>query len=348
MSFVDIGAPSADPKSKAKVPIGTGPFKFVSWSPGANFEMTRFDGYWGQKPEVEAATYMFRAESSVRAAMASTREVDIATAIGPQDADMPGALTYTVAETMYFRSDLTLPPLNDIRVRRAINYAVDRQAFIDNVYGGKGEPANDIVLPTVTGYNPDVTWNYDPDKARQLIAEAAAAGTPVDAPIQIITERDVRGSNGTEAADTISAMLQAVGLNTHVVNVDNIQDPLTTPEDPGKEAALVLNVHGNSLGDSQVSLAGKLGCSGPQSRLCDPVFDATLVDAGGAAGAERAAKLQAASKYIYDNVVPLLPVAHLTDTMVITNPSLKYKPNSATSEKLVLSDMSFDATAGAG
>jgi peptide/nickel transport system substrate-binding protein len=348
MSFVDIGAPTADPMAKAKEPVGTGPFKFVSWSPGANLEMTRFDGYWGQKPEVEGATYMFRAESSVRAAMASAREVDIATAIGPQDADMPGALNYTVAETMYFRSDLTLPPLSDIRVRRAMNYAVDRQAFINNVYGGNGEPASDIVLPTVTGYNPDVTWNYDPDKARQLLAEAAAAGTPVDAPIQIISERDVRGSNGTEAADTISAMLQAVGLNTHVVNVEDVQDPLTAPEDPAKEAALVLNVHGNSLGDAHISLVGKLGCSGPQSRLCDQAFDAMLVDAGGSADAERESKLQAASKYVYDNVVPLLPVAHLTDTMVITNQNLRYEPNSATSEKLVLSEMTFEATAGAG
>jgi peptide/nickel transport system substrate-binding protein len=346
MSFLDIGAPSADPESKAKEPIGTGPFKFVSWSPGSNFEMTRYDGYWGSKPEVEGATYLFRAESSVRAAMASAKEVDIATAIGPQDADLPGAVNYTVSETMYLRSDLTRPPLNDIRVRRALNYAVDRQKFIDNVYRGQGKPASDFVVPTVTGYNPDVKWDYDPGKAKQLLAEAAAAGTPVKAPIQIITERDTRGSNGTEAADTLSAMLQAGGLNTQVVTVEDTQEAMTTPEKAGKEAALVLYVHGNSYGDSLISLAGKLACSAPQSRLCDKKFDAMLAGAGAATGDDRKSKLQAATKYLFDNVVPFVPVAHMADTMVVTNPNLVYKPNSATSDKLLLSEMTFGATAG--
>jgi peptide/nickel transport system substrate-binding protein len=346
VSFLDIAAPSSDPKSKAKEPIGTGPFKFVSWSPGSNFEMTRYDGYWGSKPEVSGATYLFRAESSVRAAMASAKEVDIATAIGPQDADMPGAENYPVSETMYLRSDLVRPPLNDIRVRRAMNLAVDRQKFIDNVYRGHGSPASDIVVPAVTGHNPDVKWDYEPDKARQLLAEAAAAGTPVKAPIQLVTERDTRGSNGTEAADTLSAMLKEVGLNTHVVTVEDTQDAMTAPENPSREAALVLYVHGNSYGDSLISMAGKLGCGAAQSRVCDKVFDAMLKDAGAATGADRRTKLQAAAKYVYDDVVPFLPVAHMADTMVVTNPNLHYQPNPATSDKLLLAQMTFSTGAG--
>ncbi|MFF1819795.1 ABC transporter substrate-binding protein [Kribbella sp. NPDC058245] len=341
MAFIDIAAPSKNPKAKAKEPIGTGPFKFVSWSPGSNLELTRYDGYWGKKPEVDRATYLFRAESSVRAAMATAREVDIATAIGPQDADMPGALNYTVTETMYLRSDLTVPPLNDIRVRRALNYAVDRQKFIDNIYRGHGKPASDIVVPTVIGHNPDVNWTYEPDKAKQLIAEAAAAGTPVKAPIQIFTERDTRGSNGTEAADTLSAMFKAVGLTTHVVTVEDTQAPMTAPENPAKEPGLVLYVHGNSYGDSSISMTSKLGCKGPQSRLCDKKFDAMLADAASATGDQRKQKLQAASKYIYENVVPFVPIAHMADTMVITNANLHYQPNPGTSDKLVLAEMTF-------
>jgi len=346
LSFIDIGAPSKDPSKKATEPIGTGPFKFVSWSPGSNFEVTRNDEYWGEKPQVDGVTYLFRAESSVRAAMATTHEVDIATAIGPQDADMPGAVSYPVSESMYLRSDLTVAPVNDIRVRKAMNYAVDRQKFIDNVYRGHGTPASDIVIPTVTGYNPAVKWDYEPDKARELIAEAGAAGTNVKAPIQIVTERDYRGSNGSEAADTLSAMFNAVGLNTHVVTVEDTQTAMTAPEAQSTEAVEVLYAHGNSYGDALISWVGKLGCDGPQSRLCDKKFDDLLAAAGSATGEDRKAKLQAASQYIYDNVVPFVYVAGMEDTMVIANPNLHYTPNAGTNDKLVLAEMTFGGSQG--
>lgn len=237
---------------------------------------------------------------------------------------------------------MTIPPLDDIRVRRAINYAIDRQGLIDNVYGGNGQPANDIFLPTVTGYHPDVKWEYDPAKAKRLLAEAAAAGTPIDQSIRVTGEVAFRGSNGTEIGDNISAMLQAVGLNTHATSVEDNGGPLNAPVEPGQQPSIVQNAHGNASGDAYVSLAGKLSCSGPQSRVCDPAFEAMLTDASAAGDEEREAKLQAAAKYTYDNHVALMPVVHLADTIVVVNENIRYEPNSATGEKLVLSDLAIE------
>ena len=342
-SFVDIGAPMEDPMTKTMEPIGTGPYRFVSWSPGQPLVIERSDTYWGEQPDVAGVEYVFRDESSVRAAMASAGEVDIATAIGPQDADMPGAITYVVTETLYYRIDVGIPPLDDVRVRRAINHAVDRQGLIDAVYAGHGEPAHAIVYPTVSGYNEDVTWEYDPELARELLAEAEADGVAIDTPIEVIGELNARGSNGSELMDTVAAMLTDVGLTATGVGVEEDSVRLNdVPFSPDYAPALMQNVHGNSLGDASTSLVGKLACDAPQSVLCDETLDEMLAEAVALGGEEREQRFQEIFAYLQDEVVPLVPVAHLTDTIVITNDRLKYEPNAGSFEKIRISDMTLE------
>lgn len=342
LAFVSIGVVPPDPATKAATPIGTGPYAFVSYSPGSDLEVQRFDGYWGDAPPYPSVVYSFREESSVRAAMASTGEADIAMAIGPQDANMPGAVTYTVAETVYYRLDVTLAPLNDVRVRTAIGHAIDRKTLIDNVLGGKGTPANEIFLPSVVGYPQDVTWDYDPELARRLIAEARAAGVAVDTPFTVFAEANTRGTNGTELPDTIAAMLQAVGLTVSTEIVPDDRERLANPINPAYSPALVQNVHGNSLGDAYISLYGKLGCGATQSPVCDERFEQLLKAGGEASGEQRGVLLADAARFAATDLVAILPIAHLTDTMVITNERIHYTPNSATSERLVIAEMTVD------
>jgi peptide/nickel transport system substrate-binding protein len=104
----------------------------------------------------------------------------------------------------------------------------------------------------------------------------------------------------------------------------------------------VQNTHGNSSFDGYVSLNGKLGCKAPQTPVCDDALTAILQQAAVASGDERAALLQQAAEYERENLVVLIPIAHLTDTVVITNDRLKYTPNTATSERLVIADMTLD------
>ena len=81
MGTMTIQAPSTVQDQLTREPVGTGPYKFTSWRPGQDVVLTRFDGYWGEKPEVEKATYIWRTESAVRAAMVATGEADIAPSI---------------------------------------------------------------------------------------------------------------------------------------------------------------------------------------------------------------------------------------------------------------------------
>lgn len=341
LAFVMIGVADGDAEKKTETPIGTGPYEFVEYNPGSEVKVRRYDDYWGQPADFEEVTYPIRLESSVRAAMAAADEVDIATMIASQDAQAEGAVPFTVGETMYFRIDVELPPFDDIRVRRALSLAIDRDTFIKNVFGGAGEPANAIVVPSTIGYPDDLETRYDPDEARALLAEARSDGVDVDTPFKVVSWAGIRGSNGSEVPDTIVAMLKDVGFNasTDILEIEPMKSVLESPNDPGFGPALAMNSHGNSLGDALVSLQGKLSCEAPQSPVCDDHLEQLLTTAAAAGGDKRDELLAEAFRYADQDLAALVPIAHMADTMIIANHRIAYTPDLASSERLVISEI---------
>src|SRR5918996_6078356 len=89
MGTVTVQAPSTPMDELTREPIGTGPYVFTSWTPGQDVVLTRFDDYWGETPEVEGVTFIWRAESAVGAAMVETGEGDNPPPIAPPDAARP-------------------------------------------------------------------------------------------------------------------------------------------------------------------------------------------------------------------------------------------------------------------
>ncbi|MGH6920186.1 MAG: ABC transporter substrate-binding protein, partial [Geminicoccaceae bacterium] len=131
MGTMTIVSPNTVVGERTREPVGTGPYVFTEWNVGQNIVLERFDDYWGEQPEVETANYVWRSESAVRAAMVETGEADIAPNIAVQDATNPEMdYSYPNSETTRLRIDVTKPPLDDIRVRRALNLGFDREAMI--------------------------------------------------------------------------------------------------------------------------------------------------------------------------------------------------------------------------
>ena len=188
LGTMTVVSPNTVMDERTREPVGTGPYKFVSWTPGESVVLERFDGYWGEQPEAEKATYVWRTESSVRAGMVATGEADIAPNITELDATDPSMdFSYFNSETTALRIDLTRPPLDDIRVRKALNLAIDRQALIGTIFPKDVVPATQLVVPSINGHNPDLkVWPYDPDQAMALLEEARAAGVPVDNEITLL------------------------------------------------------------------------------------------------------------------------------------------------------------------
>lgn len=169
--------------ANAMAPIGTGPFKFKHWRRGDKIELERFDFYWGAAPKIRAAT--FRVISDPSAASAALRAGDVDAfpnfpapeIVAAFEADPHFSVTKgtTEGETILAINN-SRTPLNDIRVRRAICHAIDRQALIDTVTFGYGAPIGSHFSPHHPAYA-DLTGvcPYDPEKSRMLLAEAGVA-----------------------------------------------------------------------------------------------------------------------------------------------------------------------------
>lgn len=170
--------------SNATSPVGTGPFRFSRWRRGDRIELERFDAYWGEPAKVRRATFRILSDPSAASAALLSGDVDAfpgfpspetvaAFRANPRFAVVEGS---TEGETILAINN-GRPPFDDIRVRRALCHAIDRQAMIDVVLFGYGRPIGSH-FPTRHPDYVDLTGAcpYRPDEARRLLAEAGHGG----------------------------------------------------------------------------------------------------------------------------------------------------------------------------
>ncbi|NLG08151.1 MAG: glutathione ABC transporter substrate-binding protein [Deinococcales bacterium] len=163
-------------------PVGTGPFKFVAWQRNDAIELERFDGYWGEKPGVEGVRFLTVPENATRMAMVESGQAHVAVRVPPQDITridaLPDVTVHNVSSvrTIFMFMNFALEPIDDVRVRKAINHAIDREALAEFVLGGAVRVSDAPIAPGIFGYTPVGTYEYDPELARQLLAEAGYEG----------------------------------------------------------------------------------------------------------------------------------------------------------------------------
>ncbi|MCC7425352.1 MAG: ABC transporter substrate-binding protein [Alphaproteobacteria bacterium] len=202
---------------------GTGPFRLVEWRRGDRIVMERFAGYYGGSPDippvgpaqVDRVIFRVMPDNSARVAALLAGEVDIINELpasamrrveqnqGTQVARVNGTRTFFVA------FNTAKPPFNDVRVRRALNHAVNRQLIIDRVLLGTAVPLNGAMSPDSPYFNASLPeYRYDPDLARRLLAEA---GHPNGIDLVI----DVIGAF-REQAEAVAQMMQRAGVRARV------------------------------------------------------------------------------------------------------------------------------------
>ncbi|MGH2578155.1 MAG: ABC transporter substrate-binding protein, partial [Actinomycetota bacterium] len=165
-----------------KAPIGAGPYKFVSFTPGIEVVVEAFEGYWRKTPSVKRLIFKSVPEESTRLAMLKRSEADVAYSIRGVLAEelkrTPGLTlkpTYMPwTQWMQFTREQWDPksPWSDRRVRLAANLAVDRKALNEAEFLGLSRLTGSIIPHTFDFYWPAPLYPYDPGKARQLLAEA--------------------------------------------------------------------------------------------------------------------------------------------------------------------------------
>jgi peptide/nickel transport system substrate-binding protein len=328
---------------RTRDPVGTGPYRFVSWEPGTSVVLERFDDYWGEAPEVEKVTYVFRSESAVRAAMVAAGEADIAPNIAVQDATDPSMdFSYLNSETSSFRIDVTKPPLDDIRVRKALNLAVDRDAMIGTLFSPDVVKATQMVVPSINGHNPNlVPYPFDPEQAKQLLAEAKADGVPVDNEITIIGRTEIY-PNATEHAEAVMAMLQDVGFNVklNMLEVAEWVDTYTKPYAEDRPPQLVQTQHDNNNGDAVFTVFFKYHSDGAQSVLSDPKLDQLIEHATVSTGEERQKTWQEAFRMVHEDLVPDIMMFHMVGYTRV-GPRVDFTPDISTNSELQVAHVKF-------
>ena len=161
-------------------PIGTGPFKFANWVQGDRIELVRNDDYWGTPVKVEKATFKFISEPTAAFAAIMAGDLDAFPAYPapenlPQlDADPRYAVVLGSSEgETILSTNNAKPPFDDVRVRKALAHAINREEIIDGAMFGYGTPIGAHFAPHHPAYvDMTANSNFDPEMAKALLKEA--------------------------------------------------------------------------------------------------------------------------------------------------------------------------------
>jgi peptide/nickel transport system substrate-binding protein len=336
-------SPNSSPDTEVRTPAGTGPYLLAEWVPGVKVVLKRNDNYWGAKPEVSQVTYVFRAESSVRAAMVETGEADIALELTEQDATNPATdIPYVNSETTWLRLDEKYPPFNDVRVRQAVAYAIDRASMQGTVLNKNVLLAEQLPGTSINGYNPDLKpYGYDREKAKALLAEAKADGVPVDAPIRFIGRAGLF-ANSDEVAQVMNQMLQNVGFNTNLEIMERARE-ITFQSRPFPQnvgANLIFISSDNDRGDASFNAFGNYDSKGIQSATYDhPDLNALIEKAELETGADRTKDYQQVFQIVHDQAISV-PLFYMV-TLSRVSERLDWKPTISTNTHIDVQTIKF-------
>ena len=345
MTVVTIDSPKTATDKLVWDPVGTGPYVLDHFTPGQEAVLKRNDKYWGKKPEVDQAKYVWRNESAVRAAMVKLGEADLTDNIAYQDVNDPKTdFSFLNSETTYGRIDTTQKPLDDRRIRLALNYAMDRKAIVGSIFSKDVVPAAQVVFPAVAGHNHELDkkiYPYDQAKARQLIAEAKAAGTPVDKEIQLLG-RIGYYPNVNEFGEALQAMYTAVGLNAKLIMMESAQwskfnnKPFPDP----RAATILLHQHDNNNGDPVFSVFSKYSCDGNSSGQCNPDLDKLIASATALSGVDRVKAWNEVFRFIYEETVSDIFMFHMVGYTRVGN-RINFVPNVSINSEIPIADITF-------
>lgn len=326
------GASLADYNS-GKAAIGTGPYTFVSWTPGDNLKLAANPDYWGGKPAWDHVTIKFISNDASRVAALRSGAVDLIDAVPPGDVksiEAAGGLkVYSIASArlIYIALDsqrdvspfvtdrngkpLDRNPLKDPRVRQALSMMINRPLIVDRILDGAGEPAGQLVPPGVAGYDPGIPAPaYDPDGARKLLA---AAGYPDGFGLTLHTSND-RFPGDAEIAQAVGQMFARGGIKVNGV-VAQPYNVYASAASKQQFSAFVFSL-GNSTPTSATGLANLLMTNDKaagtgafnRTRYSNPEFDRMMQAATANFDTDaRVAGLQKATAFVFADT-PVIPL----------------------------------------
>lgn len=267
--------------NSGKATIGTGPYKFVSWTPKADLVVERFDGYWKGASHWQRVVRREIPNDSTRLAALKAGQVDMINYVAaadylalqkdPKIKVFKGDSIYNMNVQLDQREKTPFVkgpngedidnPLRNPKVREAIDLSIDRKTMVDVVLEGLGKPANQIMPEGMFGYSTKVPPRvFDPNKARQLLAEA---GYPNGFQITLHCTNDRLPGDGA-ICQGLGQMFSRVGIRT---NVQAISRTVYFPTQARKEYSIFMNGWGTLTGEASYTLGSLVHSEDAAARM---------------------------------------------------------------------------------
>ncbi|GAB2882966.1 ABC transporter substrate-binding protein [Streptomyces mayteni] len=280
--------------------VGTGPFRWGTWNPGSGLTLVRNDDYRVperpyldrvEQPTITDPTALITAIRSGRAHMAYG-----AAPLDARGVSTDGRYEINAGVTVDYAigMDVTSPPFDDIRVRRAVGYAIDRERIADQVFAGYGRPTSLWWSQKEVGWSQEQsdTFDYQPDRARDLIRDAGAARTEVaivTTPIQAVQS----------TAQIVRYNLEEAGLRVRTQVLDPVE--YNSRQVEGNLGQLFINGYGISdLSAATFATHPAFSAEQNPSQFTTAEYTELVAGAASAAPDQRAAAVQALGGYMLD------------------------------------------------
>ncbi len=203
-------------------PTGTGPFQFEAWERGQQVTLAPYDEYWGDTAKVDQVVIRTIADGNARRQALQNGEIDGYDLVAPGDLEGLESDGFQIEQRdpfniLYLGMNQAVPELQDVKVRQAIAHAIDKDAVISQSLPEGSEPATQFIPQAVAGYADDVTeYEYDPEKAKALLAEAGQSDLTLDFNYPTGVSRPYMPTP-EETFVAIRSQLEAVGITVNPV-----------------------------------------------------------------------------------------------------------------------------------
>ncbi|MFL9963295.1 ABC transporter substrate-binding protein [Paraburkholderia sediminicola] len=267
-------------------PVGTGPFVLKSYTKDAVIRYDVNPTYWGPKPKIDRLIYAITPDATVRAQKVKAGECQIALSPKPQDlADAKGDKALAIVQTPAFMTAFVAlntdkKPLDNQKVRAALNMAFDRTTYLKTVFDNTATPATNPYPPNTWSYNKSIKgWPYDPVKAKKLLADA---GYPngFETTIWVRPNGSVLNPNPKAGAELLQADFAKIGVKADVKVIE--WGELIKQAKQGQHDSLFMGWAGDN-GDPDNYLSPLFSCNAVKSginfaRFCDQDLDKLISD----------------------------------------------------------------------
>ncbi len=300
------------------MPVGTGPFVFKKYVKDTLIRYTRNDQYWDQPAKVQKLVFSITPDPSVRYQKLKAGECHLI--IEPAPADLHAMKSNNSLKVIegpglnvgYLAMNTSKKPFDNLMVRKAINHALNKKAYVDAIYLGNAVPASNPLPPTIWSYNKELKdYDYNPTKAKKLLTKA---GFPKGFETEIWTLPVTRpyNPNGKKMGEMMQADLAKVGIKAKLITYD--WPTYLKKARTGEHQLIQLGWTGDN-GDPDNFLNVLLGCSGVKAgsnvaHWCDKKFNELIVKAKRITNQKKRTQFYKKAQKIFKEQAPWVPVAH--------------------------------------